>query len=185
MKKEIIIIALIAVLFVLVAGNIVANFTFYREYKEKTDYLEQQSQAGQGKVEGLEAKFDNFRSSIDDVTTQMKTYSDSIKAIQNTVTLSEDERKNLLSKIEEMKKELQDMQKDYSTAVIDIKQTMTALKDDLDMMGNKAREVELGKITVKQDQKEKSSSSKESSKESAQKSSNFQSGNIRKVGSNY
>jgi len=178
MKKEIVIIALIAVLFVLVAGSIVANFTFYKEYREKTDYLEQQSQTDKGKVEGLEAKFDNFRSTIDEVTGQMKTYSDSIKTIQNTVTLSEDERKNLLSKIEEMKQDLQNMQKDYSTAVIEIKQTMMSLKDDLDMMGNKAKEVELGKITVKQDQKAKSSS-----QESVQKSTNFQSGNVRKVGS--
>lgn len=179
MKKEIIIIALIAVLFVLVAGNILANFTFYKEYKEKTDYLEQQSQMDKGKVEGLEAKFDNFKSTIDDVTNQMKTYSDNLKVIQNTVTLSEDERKNLLAKIEEMKKDLQDMQKDYSTTVIDIKQTMTNLKDNLDMLENKTKEVELGKITVKQDQK--------SAKPSAVKSesNNFKSGNVRKVGSNY
>lgn len=179
MKKEIIIIALIAVLFVLVAASIVASFTFYKEYKDKVEYLEQQTQSGKARVEGLETKFDGFKSTVDEMTSQVKTYSDSIKAIQNTVTLSEEERKNLIARTEDMKKDLLDLQKDYSTSVTDIKQKMMNLKDELDKMGSKAKEVELGKITVKQDEK------KDSSKEPEKKSSgsNFKPGNVRKVGS--
>ena len=43
MKKDVIVIALIGILFVLVAGSILANFTFYKEYKDKVDSLEKQS----------------------------------------------------------------------------------------------------------------------------------------------
>ncbi|MDD5496326.1 MAG: hypothetical protein PHP46_04410 [Candidatus Omnitrophica bacterium] len=176
MKKEVIIIALIAVLFVLVAASIVASFSFYKEYKDKVDYLEQQSQSGKNKIDTLEAKIDNFKSSIDDVVSQAKTYNDSIKAIQNTVTLSEEERKTLLAKIEEMKADLQGVQKDYSTAMTEIKQNMAALQSNIDKIGSASKEVELGKITVKQDDKK-------AAPKKAEGSNNFKSGNVRKVGS--
>ena len=183
MKKDIVVVALIAILFVLVAGSIVASFSFYKEYKDKMDYLEQQSMSGKNKMEGLEAKLDNFKSTVDDVSSQIKGYSDNIKAIQNTVNLSEEERKSLMSKLEEMKKDLQGWQKDYSTTVIDIRQSMMVLKDNLDMMDNKSKEVELGKITVKQG--EKKEDKKEASVVPEKKKSegtNFKSGDVRKVG---
>jgi len=71
MKKEIIISALIAILFVLVAGSILASFTFYKEYKDKIDYLEQQSMSGKTRLEGVEAKVDSFKAAIDDMTIQV------------------------------------------------------------------------------------------------------------------
>ena len=43
MKKDIIIAALIGILFILVAGSILASFTFYKEYKDKMDAIEQQN----------------------------------------------------------------------------------------------------------------------------------------------
>ncbi|MDO8536517.1 MAG: hypothetical protein Q7S30_05895 [Candidatus Omnitrophota bacterium] len=186
MKKDIVLIALIGLLFVLVAGSIVASFSFYKEYKDKMDYLEQQSMSGKSKMEGLEAKLDNFKSTVDDVNAQIKGYSDNIKAIQNTVTLSEEERKNLLSKLEEMKKDLQGWQKDYSSTVIDIRQSMMVLKDNLDTMTNKAKEVELGKITVKKDEKKEAATAASAVPAAPEKKGgfglNFKSGNVRKAG---
>lgn len=152
MKKDIIVSALIAILFVLVAGSILASFTFYKEYKDKMDYLEQQSMSGKTRLEGVEAKVDSFKAAIDDMTNQVKTSSDSLKLLQNTVTLSDEERKALLTKLEEMKKDLQSWQKDYSSAIIDIKQSMVTLKDEVDSTRKKSKEVELGKITVKQEE---------------------------------
>ena len=137
MKKDILFIALIGVLFVLVAGSIVASFSFYKEYKDKMDYLEQQNMSGKSKMEGLEAKLDNFKSTVDDISSQVKGYSDNIKAIQNTVNLSEEERALLMSKLEGMKKDLQGWQKDYSSTVIDIRQGMMVLKDSFDTMESK------------------------------------------------
>ena len=179
MKKEIIFIALIGVLFVLVAGSIVASFAFYKEYKDKMDYLEEQSMSGKSKMEGLEAKLDNFKSTMDDVSYQIKSYNDSIKAIQNTVNLSEEERKDLMLKLEELKKDLQGWQKDYSSTVIDIRQGMMVLKDNLDMMETRSKEVGLGKITVKQSEKKETSPAPVKQKTGG---SNFKSGNVRKVG---
>ena len=185
MKKEIIVIGLIGVLFLLVVGSILASVAFYKEYKEKIDYLDQQAMAGKSKIEGIETKLDNFKGTVDDISSQVKAYSDTIKTIQNTITLSEDERKNLLAKIEDMKKDLAGMHKDYSSAVIDIRESMMSLKDELNKMGNKAKDIELGKITVKQD--EKKAVSKDATKDVAQAnkpgSSNFKSSNVRKVGS--
>jgi chromosome segregation ATPase len=183
MKKDIVFIALIGVLFVLVAGSIVASFSFYKEYKDKVDYLEQQSMSGKSKVEGLEAKLDNFKSTVDDIGSQIKGYTDNIKAIQNTVNLSEEERKSLMSKLEEMKKDLQGWQKDYSSTVIDIRQSMMVLKDNLDMMEGQAKGVELGKITVKQG--EKTDEVRKAAPAVPEKKAgglNFKSGNVRKVG---
>ena len=81
MKKDIVFIALIGVLFVLVAGSIVASYSFYKEYKDKTDYLEQKNMSGKSKMEGLEAKLDNFKSTVE---TQMIGFDDKIigEAIQ-------------------------------------------------------------------------------------------------------
>jgi chromosome segregation ATPase len=187
MKKDILFIVLIGVLFVLVAGSIVASFSFYKEYKDKMDSLEQQSMSGKSKIEGLEAKLDNFKSTVDDISSQIKGFGDNIKAVQNTVSLSEGERKSLMSKIEEMKKDLQGWQKDYSSTVIDIRQSMMVLKDDLDMMDSKSKEVELGKITVKQGEKkeDKKDPKKEATAAPEKKNAgslNFKSGNVRKVG---
>jgi hypothetical protein len=183
MKKDLAFIVLIGVLFVLVAGSIVASFSFYKEYKDKMDFLEQQNVSGQTKVEGLEAKLDNFKSTVDDMSSQVKSYSDSIKAIQNNASLSEEERKSLMLKLEEIKKDLQGWQKDYSSTVIDIRQGMMILKDNLDMMENKSKNVELGNITVTQggnkaEQKAKPAAAEKSGTEP----SNFKSGNVRKVG---
>jgi chromosome segregation ATPase len=176
MKKEIIIIALIGVLFLLVVGSIIASVAFYKEYKDKIDYFDQQVQSGKGKIEGMETKVDNFKATVDDITSQLKNYSDNIKAIQNTITLSEDERKNLIARIEEMKKDLVLIQKDYSSTVVDIRQSMLNLKDELDKMGNKAKDIELGKITVKQDDKKAAPANKTGP-------SNLKSSNVRKVDS--
>ena len=190
MKKDILFIALIGVLFVLVAGSIVASFSFYKEYKDKMDYLEQQSVSGKSKVEGLEAKLDNFKSTVDDIGSQIKGYSDNIKAIQNTVSLSDEERKGLMSKLEEMKKDLQGWQKDYLSTVIDIRQSMMVLKDNLDLMDSKSKEIELGKITVKRGEKkeDKTEASAASAAPAAPEKKkaeglNFKSGNVRKIGS--
>ena len=180
MKKDIILIALIGALFVLVAGSIVASYSFYREYKDKMDYLEQQNMSGKSKLDGLEAKLDNFKSTMGDINSQIKGYSDNIKAIQNTVNLSENERKNLMSKLEEMKKDLQDWQKDYSSTVIDIRQSMMVLKDNLDMMESKSKEIELGKITVKQSEKKEPAPAASEKKKAG--GLNFKSGSVRKVG---
>lgn len=180
MKKDIIVIALIAILFVLVAGSILASFTFYKEYKDKIDYLEQQTMSSKTKVEGVEAKVDGFKATIDDITNQVKTYSDSLKTVQNTLSLSDEERKALLAKLEEMKKDLQGWQKDYSSTVIDIKQSMLTLKDDMDKMQNKPKDVELGKITVKQEEKKPAAEEPKNTKTSAP---SFKSGNVRKIGS--
>jgi len=180
MKKDIIIAALIGILFVLVAGSILASFTFYKEYKDKIDYLEQQNIAGKAKIEGVESKIDGFKVTIDDITSQVKTYSETLKAMQNTVSLSDEERKALLAKLEEMKKDLQGWQKDYSSTVIDMKQSMLALKDELQSAQNKPKDVELGKITVKQE--EKKAVTEEPEKKKTAVSSNFKSGSVRKVG---
>ena len=167
----------------MVAGSIVASFSFYKEYKDKVDYLEQQSMSGKSKVESLEAKLDNFKATVDDINSQVKGYSDNIKAVQNTVNLSEEERKSLMSKLEDMKKDLQGWQKDYSSTVIDIRQGMMVLKDNLDMVESRSKEVELGKITVKQGEKkdDKTVAAPTPAKKSAG-GINFKSGNVRKVG---
>ena len=178
MKKDIVIVALIGVLFVLVAGSIVASFSFYKEYKDKIDYLEQQNSSGKSKVEGLEAKLDNFKSTMDDVSSQIKNYSDSVKAIQSTVVLSESERKDLLLQLESMKTDLQSWQKNYASTVISIRQSVMTLRDSIDSVDDKTKEVELGKITVKQDDNE--AASKKAPKKTG--GFNFRSGNTRKVG---
>ena len=182
MKKDIIFIALIGVLFVLVAGSIVASFSFYKEYKDKMDYLEQQTVSGKSRMEGLETKLDNFKSTVDDINSQIKGYNDNIKAIQNTVNLSDEERKSLMSKLEEMKKDLQGWQKDYSSTVIDIRQSMMVLKDNLDAMENKSKQVELGKITVKQSESKDEKKEAQAALEKKTEGLNFKSGNVRKVG---
>jgi flagellar basal body-associated protein FliL len=151
MKKDIVIIALIAVLFVLMVSSMLASFTFYKEYKEKVDYLEQQNVSGKAKIEGVESKVEAFKMTIDDMLNQVKTYSENIKNIQNSITLSDEERKALLSKLEEMKKAVVEWQKDYSTTVMDIKQGMLNLKDNIDRIRPKSKDFELGRITVKQE----------------------------------
>ena len=181
-KKDIIVTALIGILFVLVAGSILANFTFYKEYKEKVDALEQQSTSGKTKIDSMESKIDAFKSAIDEMSGQVKAYSDNFKAIQNSINLSDEERKALLAKIEEMKKDLIEWQKDYSTTVIDVKQSMLTLKDDLERMGGKAVGVELGKITVKQD--DKKAAAGDASAKKASNSNNFKAGSVRKVSGN-
>jgi len=182
MKKDIVFIVLIGVLFVLVAGSIVASFSFYKEYKDKVDYLEQQSMSGKSKVESLEAKLDNFKATVDDINSQVKGYSDNIKAVQNTVNLSEEERKSLMSKLDQMNKDLQGWQKDYASTVIDIRQSMMVLKDSLDMMDSKSKEVELGKITVKQsDKKEDKKDAAAAPEKKKAAGLNFKSGSVRKV----
>ena len=184
MKKDIVVVMLIGVLFVLIAGSMVASFSFYKEYKTKVDSLEQQSMSGKNKLEGLEAKLDNFKSTVDDISSQIKNYSDNIKSIQDTVSLSEEERKSLMSKLDEMKKNLQGWQKDYASTVIDIRQGMMVLKDNLDMMTSKSKEVELGKITVKQSEKKEDPKAVAAPDQEKKKPEgpNFKSGNVRKVG---
>lgn len=181
MKKDIIVIVLIGVLFLLVSGSIIASFTFYKEYKDKVEFLEQQGLTSTTKVDALEAKFDNFKSTIDEITSQIKAYDDNIKSVQNTVSLSEEERKNLLAKIEQMKTDLVGVQKDYSSMVLDLRQSVMALKDELDSMGKKPKEVELGKITVKQEEKKDTKQAAPST--AAKAAGSFKSGNVRKVGS--
>ena len=182
MKKDMIIIALIAILFVLVAGSILGSFTFYKEYKDKVDYLEQQSAAGKTRIEGVESKVDGFKAAIDDMANQVKAYSDNIKSIQNTLNLSDEERKALLAQLEEMKKDLQGWQKDYSSTVIDIKQGMLTIKDELDKAKGKTKDVELGKITVKQEDKNTAPAPADAPAAKKSAAPKFKTGSVRKAG---
>lgn len=182
MKRDIIIIALISILFILVAGSILASFTFYKEYKDKIDYLEQQTNSDKTKMEEIDAKVEGFKMNIDEMTNQVKAFGDNLNSVQNTLNLSSEERKSFLAKIEEMKNELQNWQKDYSSTVIDIKQSMLTLKDDFDKIQRKSN-IELGKITVKQEEKTVAAApTAVEPAQSASGSSNFKSGNVRKVG---
>ena len=82
-----------------------------------------------------------------------------------------------------MKKDLQGWQKDYSSTVIDIRKSMMVLKDNLDMMGSKSKEVELGKITVKQSENKEDKKETPAAPEKKKADGfNFKSGNVRKVG---
>jgi len=112
------------------------------------------------------------------MTNQVKVSSDSLKLLQNTVTLSDEERKALLAKLEEMKKDLQSWQKDYSSAIIDMKQSMVMLKDEIDGTRKKSREVELGKITVKQEE----GKAEAQTAKNAAGSTGVKPGTVRKVG---
>jgi hypothetical protein len=69
-------------------------------------------------------------------------------------------------------------QKDYSTTVIDVKQSMMMLKDDLDKIHGKAKDVELGKITVKQDDKK---AAQDTAAKKTANTNNFKSGSVRKI----
>ena len=60
---------------------------------------------------------------------------------------------------------------------------MMVLKDNLDMMESKSKEVELGKITVKQSEKKDQMKVAPPAPENKKtEGSNFKSGNVRKVG---
>jgi hypothetical protein len=85
-----------------------------------------------------------------------------------------------------MKKDLQGWQKDYASTVISIRQSVMSLKDSIDSVENKTKEVELGKITVKQSEKKEEVENTPPPPVPENKKTvgfNFKSGNVRKVGS--
>jgi len=110
-KKIIIALAIIA--FVLM--NTVSYLILYKKYNDMIDYFNQDSQLTAERLEGLDKKFNDMKTVVDQLTLQVKNVSDSgqmalddkLKSTQDRVELAITEiRKELSSRIDALRGDL-------------------------------------------------------------------------------
>ena len=151
---------LIIIVFVLVAIGYIIGFFLYMEHKQKTEYYQGQAQAAIDKIEKLEKNLKGFFISL-----------------ENTRDKYRLEREDLSSTVGYIKKDIKEWEKKYMTAISELREEIEDLKinrltrmvenledeivkfkmkvQDIDLKLNEgtSADIDLGKISVKQEKK--------------------------------
>lgn len=148
--KAIVALLLICIL-VSIAAGYVAGFYVYRKYRQKTEYLEEQA----------ESKFKEVDKNLRDL------YS----SFENKMDENKTERKEVLSKLEELRENIKEWERGYRVALLELRgkvedlkverlrMTVEKMQDEIKEFRMKVQDLELksemggvdlGKISVKQ-----------------------------------
>lgn len=104
---------LIVIIFASIAAGYVAGFFVYRDYREKAAYLDSQTQFAMNKFGEMEGNLKELYVSLD-----------------NTVDKNSIEKKELLSKIEEMREDIKEWEIGYRATLLGLKKTIEGLNVD-------------------------------------------------------
>jgi chromosome segregation ATPase len=145
-----IIIAALAVVFILLAINIVTSLYFFKQYKENLNYFDQQNWLTRVKLENMEKTMEGYKGTIENLNTQFTNYAENISSLDKKIGAGEEDRKDMLTKIEAIKSDIQGWQKSYNNILNEIKERTDILKTNVEQLAKGITEqVNLGKISVK------------------------------------
>jgi chromosome segregation ATPase len=150
MRESKIMTLLALALFILGVIGLAASFSFTKEYKEKIISLEQQSKIVSGKIDDFKAGLDDFQASLSSLKNENTINTGSVKGLLDKAEAVEAERKNILTQIASLTKDIQDLQKQYTASLGELKAKMESLKTSVNAISQESSSsVDLGHISVK------------------------------------
>lgn len=150
MKERIVMIVgmIVIVLFIINAGLV---FYFHKQHNDNINNINQQNWLTKIKVENMEKNSDSFRETLETMNTQFKNYDENLATIEKRVGTGETLAKDISSKMQSIRLDIEDWQKKYATAL----KELTELKNKTDsVIANIAQlkketgNVDLGRISV-------------------------------------
>lgn len=134
----------VGILFVIVLVSLAGGYYFYSDYRGQIAALEQQGQNINDKLHSLERSIDTFAARIENLNLQFKKYSDGLRSMEEKASLTESEKTEMFSKIDDIAREVENL-KEFSAVVGELKAKVDNLKG---MPKETAQKVDLGKISV-------------------------------------
>lgn len=152
MRGQKIVTVLLVILFLIVGATIGGGLYFYKEYKNKTEYFEQQNRFTKRQLEQLDRSLNNFKLSLEELTSQFKDYVKNLDAMEDKLSSSLKENKNILSVIGEMREKMQNWEQTYTSSLDELKDKIENLRAQVGLSSKVAtKEVELGEISVEKE----------------------------------
>lgn len=152
MKLQKTVMSLIIVLFVMTLAGIGAGAYFYKQYREKVDYFEQQNQYTQAQLRGMEQTLDKFKISLEGLHSKFKEFVNNLNTMEGEwkefTSRNAEGNQQILVSIDTMRTQIEAWQSEYSNSLRTLQETLTNLKNQIGMAQEGAKHVELGEIAV-------------------------------------
>jgi archaellum component FlaC len=147
---------LIIVTLLLCALSVGVSVYFYSAFRVETAYMEQQNQSVNGRLNAFGMKLADFRTAVDNFDMQFKSYIENLNAFNQTINSADAKQKSILSSMNEIKKEIQDLRNSYAGTLEDLRGKVQTLESALEASGKDVKQkVELGAISVEKSSQKK------------------------------
>jgi chromosome segregation ATPase len=153
-KAKRIVTILEVIAFILLFAGYALGFYFYTKYREEVEYFKKQNELTEQKFGDLQSSMDKFKLSLRDLDSQFKKYGEDLLSVEEMVNSAGVERKDILLKVEEMKKNIQSIEEKYESALKEVKEkienvknTISSSKEDI------TKSIDLGEISVSREDK--------------------------------
>ncbi|MFH1578477.1 MAG: hypothetical protein ABIC18_05350 [Candidatus Omnitrophota bacterium] len=132
MNKAKLIDILVIIMFFLIVIGYSTGFSVYRDYKKNLAYLDSQDQL-------IKGRFADLKGSLKEFKITLNAMADSSSA----------ERREILSKIENLEDEMQNWQDEYTSTVIALRQDVGTIQNNIDLVEKaEIQDINLGEISV-------------------------------------
>jgi len=133
MKGQRIISLLLALVFVLLVAGYAAGFSAYREYEKRVSAFSRQDSFIEGKISVLEKNFGNSKMNLDNLDSEVKRYNKRLITVENVVKSGVVERKNFLSRMRDIKKDIRTLKKEHKSALEELGKKIEDLEYNVEL----------------------------------------------------
>lgn len=137
---------------ILVILNTVTVFYFYMQYNDNMNAITQEGSITKVRLNNLEKDTGTFRSAVDTMGSQLKSYEQNILTLENRVSSGETKAGELTSKFQTVNTAVDEWQKKYESALAQVAEikdrTEKLLADVGELKKYGSGNVNLGKIAV-------------------------------------
>lgn len=156
--KERKIAALILIITALVIVSVVLNmtFSFYRQYRQNVNYLNQQNKTNSAKLEELAHVLQGLGANLGALNAQFSNNGEALAAIWKKVDSGEAERKGILAQVGKIDADLVSRERNYGNLLNELNAKVEGLKAEVEAVRSEAlskreqeiKRIDLGKISV-------------------------------------
>jgi len=126
------------IMFLLMAGIYAGGYLFYTDYTQKVNYFISQNQYIAKKNSGLQSNLRKLEN-----------------VLENLKTANTRQQKRILAEVDKITGEIQEWKNEYDASLEEMKQGYSASIDKLQISIEELQKIDLGKISVEKDIKEK------------------------------
>ena len=134
MKKNIVLIIILAVMFIALSASIAFTVFFYKDYGRRNEYFSRQAASLQGKVDSFQEQLSAFKENIAQLAAKFTKYADSLSAVEIKLKSDRATINDISSKITDLENDIKSWQKDYFKALLETTQKIDAIKAGVDLL---------------------------------------------------
>jgi len=133
MKGQKTISLLLVLVFSLLIVGYTAGFSVYREYGKRVSAFSKQGGFIEKKISALEKNFGNSKMNLDSLDSEVKRYNKRLITVENVVKSGVVERKNFLSKMRDVKRDIRALEKEHKTILEELRKKIENLEYNMEL----------------------------------------------------